>query len=306
MKEVILKMSNEITIYEYIFGFINSIKNKISWFKKYKHTFKNYFEVVNKIRNNKFPINGILKNGKNVNIKSIDHGALLSLLESNTNLKYLENEDELIIKEFDNKEIHIFGIMRNIDAIFTFDQNPTYKFLPVKNKIIVDIGASIGDTSIYFALKGASKVIAIEPYPKNFDLAKKNILKNKLDKKITIILGGAGSINKTITVDPNYESSMRSKLKNFEVGIKVPIYSLETITDEYNIENGILKMDCEECEYEAILTASASTLQKFSHIQIEYHKGFNKLKKKLVESGFKINEIKIENQNYGYISALKI
>ena len=102
MKEVILKMSNEITIYEYIFGFINSIKNKISWFKKYKHTFKNYFEVVNKIRNNEFPINGILKNGKNVNIKSIDHGALLSLLESNTNLKYLENEDINIANQLRN------------------------------------------------------------------------------------------------------------------------------------------------------------------------------------------------------------
>jgi len=30
----------------------------------------------------------------------------------------------------------------------------------VKNKSIVDIGAFVGDTAIYFAIKGAKKVVA--------------------------------------------------------------------------------------------------------------------------------------------------
>ena len=41
--------------------------------------------------------------------------------------------------------------------------------------IFWDVGANIGDSSIYFALKGAKKVIALEPLPANYEMAVKNI-----------------------------------------------------------------------------------------------------------------------------------
>ena len=49
-----------------------------------------------------------------------------------------------------------------------------YKRLNAKNKQVVDIGANIGDTVVYFSkIKKAKKVIAFEPYPYSFNLAKK-------------------------------------------------------------------------------------------------------------------------------------
>jgi hypothetical protein len=48
-------------------------------------------------------------------------------------------------------------------------------------------------------------------------------------------------------------------------------------------------MDCEGCEYESILNANENTLQKFSHILIEYHHGYKDLKEKLEKSGFKVS-----------------
>ena len=53
-----------------------------------------------------------------------------------------------------------------------------YDFLPVKNRVVIDIGADIADSSIYFAMIGAKKVIALEPFPKNFEVAQKNITLN--------------------------------------------------------------------------------------------------------------------------------
>ncbi|MCH7561417.1 MAG: FkbM family methyltransferase [Thaumarchaeota archaeon] len=50
-----------------------------------------------------------------------------------------------------------------------------YKFLPVENKIVLDIGANIGDSSIYFALKGSKKIISLEPFPKNYEMVKKTL-----------------------------------------------------------------------------------------------------------------------------------
>jgi len=40
--------------------------------------------------------------------------------------------------------------------------------LDVKGKVVIDVGAYIGDSAIYFALKGARKVIALESHPGTF------------------------------------------------------------------------------------------------------------------------------------------
>jgi len=305
-----IEKQGKISFYEYLVGTFASIKNKIIWFRKYQKAYKDYFEVVNKVRTNQFPFNAILKNGKQVSIDSIDHAALFALIATNKNLEYNYDTDEIVIQNFRNNEnsnkIKLHGILRNIDAILTFGNYGTYEKLPVKEKIVLDVGASIGDTSIYFALKGAKKVIGVEPFPKNFELAKRNIVENNLSNKILMLLAGVGFSEGSVTVDPNYESSMRSKLENFKNGIKIPIFSLEQIVLDYEISKGILKMDCEGCEYETILTVSQDTLQKFSHVQIEYHNGHKALKEKLERSGFKIVEIKIENVHNGYLQAERI
>jgi len=65
---------------------------------------------------------------------------------------------------------------------------------------VVDIGASIGDSSIYFALNGASYVIALEPYPYTFNLAVKNVKVNNLNDKIKILNAGYGGKLDTVKV----------------------------------------------------------------------------------------------------------
>jgi len=44
-----------------------------------------------------------------------------------------------------------------------------------QSKSVVDIGAFVGDTAIYFAIKGAEKVIAIEPHPGAYEELAENI-----------------------------------------------------------------------------------------------------------------------------------
>jgi Methyltransferase FkbM domain len=51
----------------------------------------------------------------------------------------------------------------------------------------------------------------------------------------------------------------------------------------------ILKLDCEGCEYEVILSADGQTLQKFYLVMIEYHYGCKNLKQKLERIEFKVS-----------------
>lgn len=303
-----MKQSIENSTFDNLVGSISSLKNKIFWFKKYRNAYKSYFQVIKKVRKNHFPINAILKNGDRVILNNIDHVALFALLEANKSCSYDRINDEITVKlnGVNQNSIKIQGVLRNIDAVLTFSGLGSYSEIPIKDKIVIDIGASIGDTAIYFALRGAKKVIAIEPFPKNFEIAKKNTIQNNLSDKISILLAGAGAEIGTITIDPNYESSMRSKLKSFDHGVAIPIITLEKIIADNEISNAVLKIDCEGCEYDIMESASSKTLQKFDYIHVEYHAGYKFLKSKLQNSGFKIVNLKVDDAKNGHIFAKKI
>jgi len=98
--------------------------------------------------------------------------------------------------------------------------NEDYGFLEVENEVIIDIGANIGDSPIYFTLNNAKKVIALEPYPYSYNIALKNIKKNNMEDKITLLNSGYGQ-DGTIKVNPNFENTIGSDLKSFNNGIDI-------------------------------------------------------------------------------------
>jgi FkbM family methyltransferase len=152
-----------------------------------------------------------------------------------------------------------------------FEEKEDYKFLNVKDKNVLDIGAFVGDSPIYFILKGAKRVYAIEPHPSAYKEMLENIkLNNMKDKIIPINMGISYekdyvSINiMDITQLGKYFFNSNSK------GIKIPAGKLSDIIDKYNIDAQILKMDCEGCEYDIILK-DYDTIKEFDEIEFEYH-----------------------------------
>ena len=63
-----------------------------------------------------------------------------------------------ICQALNNQPITIYGWHKG--AIREIFYSNCYSEIPVKNNIIVDVGANIGDSALYFALKGADKIIA--------------------------------------------------------------------------------------------------------------------------------------------------
>jgi len=52
---------------------------------------------------------------------------------------------------------------------------------------VVDVGASNGDSAIFFALNGAERVVVLEPDPESFALAEENVRINGLEGRIRLI-----------------------------------------------------------------------------------------------------------------------
>lgn len=265
--------------------------SQLRGFLKIRRLFRNYLSVsINTLRK-KYPFLGILKNGDSVILSN--ESEVLFYIDHYKGFEYDVTNDIVTIPPFainHKRPITIHGGITNGEIMNVFVNN-AYQYLPVKNRIVIDIGANIADSAIYFALRGATKIICIEPFPRNYELAEKNIRLNDLSDKISLILAGCSDNKGEINIDPSYKSTNASIIKDFKVGIKVRLVTLEDIIKENNLPSDgslIMKMDCEGFEYRSILSASERTLQSFSHMMIEYHHGYKNLKEKLEKSGFKV------------------
>lgn len=228
----------------------------------------------------------------------------------------ITNPSEIIHNEkfvYKNNTIIMHGLINSGDLIGIYI-NEEYKCLKVKEKIVVDIGCNIGDSSIYFILNGAKKVIALEPYPYSFNLAVENIKANKMTDVVELINAGYGQSSE-IHVDENQINTVGLPLKPVISGRLIKILSLKELVEKYNLSNCVLKMDCEGCEYN-LLNEDNSILARFSQIQIEYHHGYTELVEKLRNVGFNVNFTKPKTffalkhidptQLTGYICASKL
>ena len=169
-----------------------------------------------------------------------------------------------------------------------------YTFLmPIKGNTVIDIGANIADSSACFAVNGASKVIAFEPYKWSYKMAIENIEMNNLNDHI-VMLNAAYGPDGEIEIEDSI-TDVGTVLKEFKGGIKTPMLTLKSILMQYydNDTDGdlLLKMDCEGCEYN-ILNEEESTLSRFNKILIEYHNGYENLLEKLKKCGFSVKYTK--------------
>jgi FkbM family methyltransferase len=156
-------------------------------------------------------------------------------------------------------------------ATFQVFEEEDYKFFNVKDKNVLDIGAFVGDSPIYFILKGAKKVYAIEPHPDAYNEMLENIKLNNMENKIIPINIGISYEKDYIIINiKNLAQVAASFFNSNNKGIKVPAGKLSDIIEKYNIDAQILKMDCEGCEYNIILK-DYNTIKEFDEIGFEYH-----------------------------------
>ena len=253
----------------------------------YKKAFKNYFHVTLNILRKKFPITVITKTGQKIVVHT--QGDSYAAARGGREFYEIDKNGVYTIKvndSFNNVKLHTYNNVK--DGIFPPFFTDIWLQSKMNGKKVVDIGAWIGDTSIAFIANGATQVIALEPLKDSYELAKKNIEINNLSSKIELLFAVCDSEDGFIFVNPNAESTIQADLKISSDGIKIPKFSLDSLISKYTIENGILKMNCEGCEYNIILKTPKEILRKFEYIVIEYHYGYANLIKRLRESGFDV------------------
>lgn len=273
---------------DYPISYLNFLSTKLGnlWliFRRYHSSYKNYLNVLFCLLTNRFPLNTVLRNGSSAMFNN-----RMEVLASSLGFCYETDKEILIVRYGRNSEVlKFYKGLANGDILGVFVRED-YAFLPVLEKTVIDVGANIGDSSIYFAVMGARKVIALEPFIQNYEIARENLRLNSLSDKIELLLAGCSSTRTHAFIDPHEESTTLSRLTRRDHGIEIPLLTLNDLFLRAQSEEIVLKIDCEGCEYDLLLSTPSEVLKRFSHIQIEYHFGYKNLKEKLEKSGFEVS-----------------
>jgi FkbM family methyltransferase len=123
----------------------------------------------------------------------------------------------------------------------------------IANKVFLDIGAFMGDTSLGFLHYHPSCIYAYEPVSETFEKLCKTLKENHTDEAMIIPLNkGLGEKEDVMTINIDYgASSLLSELS--KIGINTQKIEISTIDKECaDKQIGLIKMDVEGFEYYVI------------------------------------------------------
>ena len=168
--------------------------------------------------------------------------------------KIEENSDSFVVlKNKDNiklkcrlKEGFDLGHVLEIFEVNTYLQN-------LQHFVVIDVGASTADSSVYFAMKGAKEVYGVEPMKESFDIATYNVNVNNLGSKIHLINAAlsieAGKVELIVSSqNPNANSinpteTVKKGGINFDSKRTVETISLKNIISQFCLAKiDLLKM----------------------------------------------------------------
>ena len=179
-----------------------------------------------------------------------------------------------------------------------FSENCYYLELDKENPVIVDAGAHIGMTTIYFKmLFPKSRIIAFEPVPANFELLKKNVEENQLENVELYQAVVAPKSGMLRIHEPIGEGAWKSGAGIIPKGWKGIQTSREIKVEAVGIQEilhdkiDIFKMDIEGMEYEIIRNAG-SKIRNVGTWIMEVHPRkdhrIEEIEKTLMQNGYRL------------------
>lgn len=167
-----------------------------------------------------------------------------------------------------------------------------YPYLP--GKVVVDVGANIGDTAVVFSGEGAASVEAYEIHPALHAIAQKNIELNHMGGKVRLYGSGIGSADGEMVMrdDSALGPTAGFGLKESRHGreITVNLVAMKSVIDRLG-RIDVLKMDCEGAEYGIFDSLGDEDLKKIAVIGLEYHRDPQPLVARFEGAGFNVSLI---------------
>lgn len=205
-----------------------------------------------------------------------------------------------------------FHPIKNLETFIKNYKSFTKYYNPKKNDIIFDLGAGLGQETVYFSKKigNRGKVFSFEPDPRLFNVIKKIIFLNKLKNVKLYDKAFFSQNNKLIKfnlVENWMQNSINSK-KDSNQYVKIKTITLDDVINK----NKIKKIDFAKFNIEGAEKFLQNGNRKFlnicKNVGISCHdfidgkefKTFEIVKKILVQNNFEIKKNKSKNKIFRY------
>ena len=237
-------------------------KRLIELVKQYSTTFKNWYSVMLGIYFHRDKIKCVLRNGQTLYLTPNEVVLLAGL-------NIVELNDEIVKLSFNGKVV----TLRGWKLSYPGDSFSDYWRINVKGKRVLDIGAGIGDSPIYFSLMGAKEVVAVEIDKRKVELMRENLSVNGVTNVI-IVDKGVGA-----------EDSEN-------------VISWTRLIKDYGPFD-VAKIDCDGCE-----RVISPFIKEIPELLIEWDKDYKDVMRDLLKNGY---SVKVEHtlSNLGFIYARK-
>lgn len=142
---------------------------------------------------------------------------------------------------------------------------------------VVDIGAGIGEFTMFAAQQGAGRVLAFEPFPQSFALLQENVRLNHADVVEMFpvaVASQTGSLTLDLSGGEPLQFQSRADAAAGQEQLRVACWSLAEVFERTGMERcNLLKLDCEGAEYDILMKSDPQWLGKIERIVMEYHDG---------------------------------
>ena len=180
-----------------------------------------------------------------------------------------------------------------------FQQRPYLRHTSLPSSpVIVDIGAYIGDFSLFAAHELNARVFAYEPTIENLELLNENVLANSMGGRIQVVNKAVGDGDPvTLHVSRNGEEIHVSRYW-YEGGEDrtVETVTLVDLFETHHLDKiDLLKVDCEGCEYDIFQSVPGPVFERIGNIVFEYHRfegsdrKLDALKALLTNNGYRLS-----------------
>jgi FkbM family methyltransferase len=179
--------------------------------------------------------------------------------------------------------------VEQLNLVYTRDW---YGECDVHDGYVIDVGAFIGETAVYFVSKGARKVLAFEAAPPLFRLAKQNIVLNHVENVVQIKNAAVSDRNGSIRFDylsnqPASSSYLNSSAQGATTFVIKSISLKDVIGHSDHVD--LLKLNCEGAEHQILRQAHELNLfDNIGSIMVEVHGPDEKLRGYLKNASYKI------------------
>jgi FkbM family methyltransferase len=144
--------------------------------------------------------------------------------------------------------------------------------------IVIDIGAGIGDYSLYAAHNNpAGTVYAFEPFAESYELLVRNLALNGKENVFAFqkaVWSEAGKIQLDLSTGEPLQIRGHDQpgISDIYNALSVEAIGLQDLINEMGIKKiDLLKLDCEGSEYEILFKTPEDALRKVERIIMEYH-----------------------------------